>query len=127
MEGENGESRLDTSQEVQTVDLNHALQRVDGSKDALQELVQIFSADECPQLMRCIRDALVKQDAAVLERSAHTLKSSADLFGAKRAFEAARTLERLASESDFQGAARSWITLEQELASVLAALAKLET
>ena len=63
----------------------------------------------------------------MLERAAHTLKSCADLFGAKRAFDAARSLEELARESDFQGAAGMWKTLDQELANLVAALANLET
>ncbi len=127
MESENGVSRVDASAEVETVDWDGALRRVGGSKEALEELVQIFCADECPECMQHIRDALVKGDAVLLGRAAHTLKSSADLFGGKRAFEAARTLETLAGESDFQGAARTWKTLELELTNLQAALANLES
>ena len=126
MGSENGVSRVDPSTEVETVDWDGAFRRVGGSKETLQELVQIFCAEECPELMQRIRDALVKEDAALLGRAAHTLKSSADLFGGKLAFEAARTLEQLAGESDLQGAARTWITLQQELANLQAALANLE-
>lgn len=125
MDSENGVRKVDASAAVD-IDWGGALKRVGGSKEALQELVEIFCADECPECMQYIRDALVKEDAVLLGRAAHTLKSSADLFGGTRAFEAARTLEEMAGESDFQGAARTWETLEQELANLQAALASLE-
>lgn len=127
MEGENCAGRTDTPPEGTLVNWDRALGRVGGNKDALQEIVQLFCVEECPRLVQNIRDGLAKQDAALLERAAHTLKSSADLFGAKRAFDAARSLEELARKSDFQGAAGMWIVLEQELPIVQAALAKLET
>jgi HPt (histidine-containing phosphotransfer) domain-containing protein len=127
MEGEKYAGRADASSEGAVVDWDRALGRVGGNKDALQEIVQLFCVEECPKLVQNIRDGLAKGDAALLERAAHTLKSSADLFGAKRAFDAARSLEELARESDFQGAAGTWKVLEQELPIVQAALAKLET
>ena len=123
---QDGDNERDADAEtsgVQIVNWKHALKRVDGSEEALRELIEIFCNDECPTLMRCIRDGLVNQDAVGVERAAHTLKSSADLFGAKRAFEAAKSLEDLATEADFQGAARVWETLEPELGELQFALA----
>ena len=82
---------------------------------------------ECPKLMQAVRDALVDKDAALLTRAAHSLKNNADLFGAKRAFDAAWTLEKLGREPDFEQAARTWEILEQELVKTNAAMANFET
>jgi two-component system sensor histidine kinase/response regulator len=126
MEDENVVNREDASAEVLILDWDHALKRVDGVKDALQDIVEVFCTDECPRLMQNIRDGLVKEDADLVGRAAHTLKSSADIFGAKRAFDAAETLEKSANESDLQGAARTWKNLEWELTNLQAALANHE-
>jgi len=116
-----------TPPELSAVDWDYALKRVGGSEETLREIVQIFRGIECPKLMQTVRDAFADEDAVVLTRAAHTLKNNADLFGAKRAFDAAWTLEKLAGESDFEGAARTWEILEQELLKTHAAMAKFET
>ena len=120
------EGTADAFPESNAVDWNHALKRVGGSKEILREIVQIFCAVECPKLMQAVRDALADKDAVVLTRAAHSLKNNADLFGAKRAFDAALTLEKLGRESDFEGVARTWEILEQELVKTNAAMAKFE-
>ncbi len=126
MNSEESVRRMDASDDVPVVDWNSALERVGGSVDALQELVELFRQDECPRLTQEIRDAFVNEDAEQMERAAHTLKSSADLFGAPTAFDAARKLEGLAKESDFPQATQMWKTLEQELAILCTALASRE-
>jgi HPt (histidine-containing phosphotransfer) domain-containing protein len=126
-EGDNSAGQSDTSPEGQVVDWDRALRRVGGSKEVLQEVVELFCTHECPRLVQGIRDGLAKRDAAMLERAAHTLKGNVDLFGAERAFDAARSLEESAHNSDFQQAAGMWRTLEQELPSLKSALAELET
>lgn len=108
---------------AQIVDWQQALGRVDGSEETLRELIEIFCTEECEKLMRCIREGLVNQDAVVVERAAHTLKSNADQFGAMRAFEAAKSLEEVANAADLQAAARAWATLEPELQDLQSALA----
>jgi HPt (histidine-containing phosphotransfer) domain-containing protein len=108
---------------VEIVNWQEALRRVDGSEEALRELIEIFCGNECQKHMRCIREGLVNQDAVVVERAAHTLKSNADLFGASRAYEAAKSLEQLANAADLEGAARAWTSLERELGYLQSALA----
>lgn len=127
MEADICEGVADTSTDLRAVDWVWALGRVGGSEATLRELVHIFCDEECPKLIQTVRDALVDEDAVVLTRAAHTLKNSADLFGAKRAFDAAWTLEEFGGESDFQEAARIWKILEKELTNVLAAMAKFQT
>ena len=96
--------------------------RVGESEDILQDIVQIFREEECPQLTQQIRDALARGDAVLLARAAHTLKSSADLFGATAALEAAQDLERMGDEGNLQEAGDTWTALQQELSRLLAAL-----
>ncbi len=127
MEFKIGEGTADAFPESSTVDWNHALQRVGGSKEILREIVQIFCTVECPKLMQAVRHAFVDKDAVVLTRTAHSLKNNADLFGAKRAFDAALTLEKLGRESDFEQAAGTWEILEQELGRMTAAMANFQS
>ncbi len=96
--------------------------RVGGSKEILQEIVQLFRQQECPNLTQQIRDALARGDTVLLERAAHTLTSSADLFGAIKALEAAQNLERMSKQGNLQKATDLWTVLEQELSRLLAAL-----
>ena len=127
MEADICEGNGGTPPELSAVDWGYALKRVGGSQEALREVVQIFCDIECPKLTQTVRDAFADQDAVELTRAAHTLKNNADLFGAKRAFDAARTLEKLAGESNFEGAALTWAILEQELLKTQAAMANLDT
>ncbi len=122
MQGEDSTKNAN-AEGVQIVDWQRALRSVDGSEEALRELIEIFCGDECQKHMRCIREGLVSRDAVIVERAAHTLKGNADLFGASRAYEAAKSLEELATAADLEGAARAWAALEPELGYLQSELA----
>ena len=107
-------------------DLNEAaiLARVDGDRELLKELVNLFLQDG-PKLRTELQAALAARDGKRLQRAAHTLKGIVDLFQAKAAHAAALQLEQFARDCDFSQAERAIANLEQELARLEPALAAL--
>jgi two-component system sensor histidine kinase/response regulator len=75
------------------LDIAAALKRIDGDRQLLEELLQLF-AEECSNNMSEIRRALEKGDARHLERLAHTMKGASANLGAKRVSEEAFELEK---------------------------------
>jgi two-component system, sensor histidine kinase and response regulator len=90
-----GSSRLDVAA---------ALNRVEGDRDLLEELVRLFM-DEFPGNMTAIHQALAAGDASVLLRLAHTIKGAAMNLGAHRVAAAAGVLEDQARAGDLREAA----------------------
>jgi PAS domain S-box-containing protein len=101
------------------------LERFNGDRELLQELVQLFRA-ECPRLMAEVGDAVRRRDPAKLKRAAHTLKGAVGNFGAADAVAAAWSLESQAAHGDLGRAEESWTALERAMARLEPALAALE-
>ena len=55
----------------------------------------LLFVDECPGWMRDLDAAIDEGDAAEAKRAAHTLKGSADHWGARQTFDLALRMERL--------------------------------
>ena len=94
------------------------LGRVEGDRDLLEELVQLFT-QECPANMVAIRQAQDERDAHLLERLAHTLKGASANLGAQRVFASASELEAHALAEDWNHAGESIETLQTELSRLL--------
>jgi HPt (histidine-containing phosphotransfer) domain-containing protein len=93
-----------------------------GIEDQMGSLVELF-LEECPLMMTAIREAVKNQDADhTLQRAAHTLKGSADNFGAERVVTAAWQLEQFAIAGDLGKSSESLAKLEQELEALKQAL-----
>ncbi|MDQ5851613.1 MAG: Hpt domain-containing protein, partial [Chloroflexota bacterium] len=118
-----GRSKIQNLQEP-VLDRNVALDRVQGDRELLQEIVELFF-EETPALRAQIKEAMARRDAKVLERAAHTLKSSVGTFGAKAAFGAALRLEMVGRSGDLADAEAAYAELEAELARLEPALAAL--
>jgi CheY-like chemotaxis protein len=103
------------------VDWSAAAHRIPGGERGLRETAALL-LEECPRLLDEIRDAQSRGDAERLRRGAHTLKGSADLFGAAAVTAAATTIERLASEGEIAGARRELPRLETEVERLQAAI-----
>jgi HPt (histidine-containing phosphotransfer) domain-containing protein len=97
------------------------LERLDGDRSLLDELIDLFLSQE-EKLLPAIRSAGERGDGHALERAAHKLKSSLGHFGDRRAFDAAQRLETLGREGEFALAAEAIAVLEQEVARLHAAL-----
>ena len=103
-------------------DLDSALGAVDGDRDLLCRMIELFMM-QCPTLLQEIGAALDKNDALALQRAAHTLRGSVCNFGAQRAYDAAASIERAGRERDWSTAAEGRATLEKEIEKLRRALA----
>jgi two-component system sensor histidine kinase/response regulator len=80
-----------------------ALRMVEGSEDILAAMIEVFH-EEAAEMRDKIAASLRDGDAALLQRSAHTLKSSCASLGAEDARKAAEKLEIAGREGDLQAA-----------------------
>jgi two-component system, sensor histidine kinase and response regulator len=100
--------------ELPVFDVPDALKRVEGDRELLAELLSLFLEDYPVQLEN-LHQALHDGHAPQVERLAHSLKSAMATVSAKRAAEAARTVETLAHAADLQAAAAALGHLQEEL------------
>jgi PAS domain S-box-containing protein len=105
-------------------DLAAALDRLDGDEELMEELAGLFLG-ECPGRMAEIRQAILERDTSGLRRSAHALKGSVANFGAPAATEAAGRLEKAGHDQDWRDVEPAWAALEEAIAGLTPALAKL--
>jgi HPt (histidine-containing phosphotransfer) domain-containing protein len=102
------------------IDVELATSRIGGASE-VAEVARIL-IDECSALLREIHDARLAHEAERLRRAAHTLKSSADVFGAKAVVAAALRVEQCGKDADFAGAERAAAELEREVERLIPAL-----
>jgi PAS domain S-box-containing protein len=81
------------------IDIPDVLDRVDGDRDLLLDLVRTFCAD-APALLADVRRSAALHDAKGLQRAAHTLKGACSNFSAAAAVNAARVLEECGRSQD---------------------------
>jgi PAS domain S-box-containing protein len=98
-----------------------ALNRVDGDRELLREVANLFYED-APRLLIEVRNAIQRGDGNALERSAHTLKGSVGNFGARTASEAAFNLEQMGRNGDFARAPEVFAQLERQVNLLVPAL-----
>ncbi len=106
------------------VDRASLLERVEGDRELLAEMVHLFEED-APKLLQAMREALERGDLAFLERSAHSLKGAAGNLSAKPVVAAAMQLEIDAQKKDAQSAKASLMEMERLIRLLLPALAAL--
>jgi CheY-like chemotaxis protein len=111
--------------EAETIDRDRVLEQTGGSIETLKELVELFAA-ECPKLMKKMRDAITNNAPSELQRTAHTLKGSIQIFGVKRPAAAALRLETMGQGRDLTGAEEAWSALEKEIEWLMPMLADLQ-
>ncbi len=81
------------------LDFAAALDRVEGDRELLEELMGMFAA-ECSHDIAEIRKSLEARDMGLLERLAHTLKGASASLGAGRVADAVSALEKQARTGD---------------------------
>ena len=125
---ERTEGRMsETPGELDPRALDQLLEVIGGDRDALKELVQSF-LDEGPDLVNRLRRAVEADDADALRRAAHTLKGSANDFGALTLARLCREIEAMGRASEVataagkvQEAAQEYQKAETGLKSILSA------
>jgi CheY-like chemotaxis protein len=97
------------------------LRRVDGDRDLLREVVQLFR-EACTAILADIDGAIREQDATKLRQLAHTLKGEASNFEAAATVSAALRLEVMGREADLAHAQDAYADLQRALEHLLPAL-----
>jgi PAS domain S-box-containing protein len=113
-----------TTPEARVLDAAGLLERVEGDRDLLEDLVRLF-AQECPASMAAIRQAQEARDAPLLERLAHTLKGASANLGAHRVFASASELEARAHIADWKNTGEAVGNLDREVQRLLPELESL--
>lgn len=108
------------------IDWNVARKITGHDAEMLMEIVALVK-QQCPKLLRDIQHSLETSDAALLQRSGHTLHSSAEYFGSRRFSDLSRSVEILGREGKLSEARETVNALEEEVARFLAALNKSAT
>ncbi len=101
-------------QETAFFDESELLNRFQGDREFLYELVELF-LDDYPKHVEDMRQAVRAGDRRSLQRSAHTLKGSIGNFSCSEAFRAVIRLEEGVESSDVKEAGPALADLEQAL------------
>jgi PAS domain S-box-containing protein len=101
-----------------------ALERVDGDRELLGEIIDLFFQD-LGSLVQDLEQAVGARDAEAIMRTAHRLKGSVATFAAKPATEAALRLETMGRSGDIAGIDEAFGTLQAELSRLQPALQEL--
>jgi two-component system sensor histidine kinase/response regulator len=109
---------------VSIVDPASLLADFGGRQALLTAVIQTFLAD-APKMLDVLRDAVAARDPERVAAAAHTLKGSAGLFSKVAVYDAARVLETLARRGDLGELEAASRRVEDEMQSLLAALAPL--
>lgn len=102
-------------QERPVIDVSSALERVDGDREALSELVAMFLEDAREQIAR-LKAALESGDAEGVGKASHSLKGAASNVSAVRLTELALGIEEASREGRLDGVEERLSLLERELA-----------
>jgi HPt (histidine-containing phosphotransfer) domain-containing protein len=106
--------------DVKALDNIRALQQP-GAPDLLERVIALYLHD-VPILVQSMREAIAAGDSVVLQRAAHTLKSTSATLGALQLAQLCNEMEVRARDTDV-GDAGQWIDLiERECERVCASL-----
>jgi HPt (histidine-containing phosphotransfer) domain-containing protein len=104
-----------------TIDLTELRQSVQQDQTFITEISRNFLSSY-PSQLELMQQGLRANDCSIMERTAHSLKTVAGIFGAMKASDLAADLELLAENADISEAAPILAALENEMYRVRAAL-----
>ena len=107
--------------EIPVMDMTSALKRLRGDHELLHELIAMFLED-APDLLQAMRHAAQVDDAASLQRAAHSLKGLAANFDASETVAAAQLVENVGTNGDLSLATHSIDLLKIRVDALRAAL-----
>jgi two-component system, sensor histidine kinase and response regulator len=107
--------------ELPVFDVPDAMERVEGDRELLVELVALFLEDYPSQLDK-VCQALRQNHSREVERLAHSLKSALANLSAKRAANAAHRLETLGRAADLELTPDAIRHLQDELRTLTQAM-----
>lgn len=97
------------------VDLEAAMRTVDGDKDILKEVLQVFLEEDSLKLLKNIREALQKQDSKAIKAEAHGMKGAVAALGGVTVRDAAARLETAGLSGDMDTAQATFDEMCAEL------------
>jgi two-component system, sensor histidine kinase and response regulator len=106
------------------IDVSELLERLDGDRALLAELVDLFRADS-PGRLRAAHDAIEARDAERLRGESHALKGALVNLSAIRASALAAELEDIGNSGNLDQAEATFSRLTQEIRSALGVLEEL--
>jgi HPt (histidine-containing phosphotransfer) domain-containing protein len=119
-----GRDRIREAGMEEELNRDDLLDRVEGDRALLQEIVDVFR-DTYPGLLAETKQAVDRRDAAALTRSAHTIKGVVANFGARAAHAAALRLEKLARAQDLTASDQAFADLSAAVQRLDSALTRL--
>ena len=87
----------DTNNTVPLIDWDRALQEMPGGNDLARQLAELLM-EEGPRLIAQMREGFAAEDSKLVQRAAHTFKSSVGIFAATELEERGERIEFLAKE-----------------------------
>ena len=123
-----GYGHQDRNQMTETAIIDtKALERLQewGGKRLVAQMIDLFLT-QTPGRMENLREGLQSGDAEVVERAAHSLKSTAANLGAGELAEIAARIEKMAGTRDLDAVRRDVPAIEAEFQRALDALAVME-
>ena len=87
----------------ETIDFRAAATRVPGGLKGVRRFAEVF-IPECESLMQTLGTEIPDGDPALVQRTAHTLKGSANLFSAKKVCDHAFKIEQIARSKELAAA-----------------------
>ena len=110
-----------TEEDGVDLDWEGAMKRFQLSPDAMVQIAETF-VEDCANLLQQIQQAIAAGDSSTLQRTAHTLKGTADIYSARRVVRLALQLENKGREQTFEGAEEIWQELNAEAQKLMAAI-----
>jgi signal transduction histidine kinase/CheY-like chemotaxis protein len=95
----------------------NALGRLDGDKQLLHEILQIF-LEESPRQLADLKQAVTEANADLLEKTAHRLKGELSYLGMPTVSQKANQLEQMGRECDLNHSAEVFAEFETEVSAV---------
>ena len=83
------------------IDLEDVLRRIEGDKELLVELIEIFLED-CPPKLEQVKNFLDQKNVTMLQEVAHSVKGAAANIGAKKMWDTFKEIDAAAKNQDLE-------------------------
>ena len=120
-----GDGSIAPQQMRAAVDYDALMRRLAGDEELLYQVIALFLED-CPPRLAAIQAAVEQRNAEQIRLVSHALRGSAGNLSAERLSDAARDLERIGAESDFEAAPAAARRVANEAVAVMAQLRELQ-
>jgi CheY-like chemotaxis protein len=104
-----------------SVNIEELMERLDGDRELLAELTEIFRSDY-PKQMQLAYEALADNDGPAVRRIGHALKGALANLGASNASELAFSIECMGKSGDLSTAEPALSDLQQSMSEIVARL-----